>query len=363
VHSNRRQQLAALLVVLVLATAAAWGQQNSVIAPPALVFPPLEAYLEALRLQVGIPGMSAAVVQDGEVVWERGFGFQNLAARVRATPDTPYRIGGISETFGAVLLLECVEQRRLILDQPIRLYGVTAAEPNVTLRQVLSHTSGDNSGDTFKYSPERYAELTSAVEWCVKQPYRKTVSTRILNRLAMKDSVPGSDLQDPEVVPEGLYDQADLDRYRHVLGKMAVPYKVDGRLRPERTELPPEGMNAASGLVSTVRDLAQFDAAVDSALLLNEDTLADAWTPRAVAGRPPLPMGLGWFVRQYRGERVVWHFGLVPNAYSSLIVKLPARRLTFILLANSDGLSAPFPLASGDLTRSLFATLFLKLAI
>ena len=72
-------------------------------------------------------------------------------------------------------------------------------------------------------------------------------------------------------------------------------------------------------------------------------------------------MGLGWFVQYFRGERVVWHFGYVPNAYSSLILKLPDRKLTFILLANSDGLSAPFQLQAGDVTRSVFAALFLRL--
>jgi hypothetical protein len=72
-------------------------------------------------------------------------------------------------------------------------------------------------------------------------------------------------------------------------------------------------------------------------------------------------MGLGWFVQFYRGERVVWAFGSVPNAYSALLLKLPAKNTTFILLANSDGLSAPFQLPAGDVTKSLFASLFLKL--
>jgi len=65
-------------------------------------------------------------------------------------------------------------------------------------------------------------------------------------------------------------------------------------------------------------------------------------------------------VQYYRGERVVWHFGQIPDAYSALMVKLPERHLTFILLANSDRLTAPFPLSAGDITRSVFATLFLK---
>ncbi len=72
-------------------------------------------------------------------------------------------------------------------------------------------------------------------------------------------------------------------------------------------------------------------------------------------------MGLGWFVQTYRGEPVVWHFGMIVNGYSSLIVKLPTRHLTFILFANSDGLSSTSQLDAGDVTRSLFATLFLRL--
>ena len=142
---------------------------------------------------------------------------------------------------------------------------------------------------------------------------------------------------------------------------MAVPYKVDSRGRAERTELPPLPMSASGGLVSTVRDLARLDAALDSAVFLRQETLDIAWNPLTTARGFVSPMGLGWFVQSHRGERVVWHFGLIGNAYSSLVVKLPDRKLTFILLANSDGLSAPFELPSGNVTRSLFATLFLKL--
>jgi len=72
-------------------------------------------------------------------------------------------------------------------------------------------------------------------------------------------------------------------------------------------------------------------------------------------------MGLGWFVQSHRGQRVVWHFGSVVNAYSSLLLKLPDQKITFILLANSDGLSATFQLPAGNVTKSLFATLFLRL--
>lgn len=355
-HPDLRRRFAALGAAMLLVTAAVGAQRPAIVAPSGF-FPNLEVYLEALRVQAGIPGMSAAVVQDGEVVWERGFGFQNVSARIRATPDTPYLVGDVSGTLAAVLLLQCVEERRLSLDAPIGTYGV-AAEPDVTLRKVLSHTATD----AFVYSPERFAQLSAAVEWCAPQPYAKSVAHRLLDRLAMRDSIPGTALASPDAaLPEGLFDPADIERYRAIADRMAIPYKVDGR-RLERTELLPAPLTAASGLVTTVRDLARFESAVESPLLLREETLGVAWTPAATRDGAAVPTGLGWFVQSHRAGRVVWQFGLVPNAYSSLVLKLPDRRLTFILLANSDGLSAPFQLGAGDITRSIFATLFLRLA-
>jgi len=295
-------------------------------------------------------------------VWERGFGYQDVDARIQATPDTPYLVGGISQTLAAVLLLQCVEQGRLDLDEPAGKYGVSLPEPSATLRHILSHASADTPGEAFLFSPDRYAQLTSAMEWCAPQPYRKSVAHRLLNRMAMKDSVPGTDMQsaDPDI-ESGLFDEADIDKYRRVLLRLAAGYKVDSRGRAQRTEIAAAPLTAATGLVSTVRDLANLDAALDGGVLLLDETLATAWRP--VTGRSgiPLPAGLGWFVQSYRGERVVWQFGSVTNGYSSLVLKLPARKLTFILLANSEGLSTPFQLDKGDVSRSVFATLFLRI--
>jgi CubicO group peptidase (beta-lactamase class C family) len=321
---------------------------------------PFESYLELLRQQAGIPGLSAAVVQDGQIVWERGFGYQDLEARIPATPDTPYLVGDVTQTLAAVLLLQCVEIRRMALDDPVSRFNVSL-EPGTTLRQALSHALPDGGGDTFRYDAERFSKLTFAIEWCAPQSYRKSISHRLLERLAMKDSVPGRDLSDRNVVPEEQWDPAILERYQHVLARLAVPYRVDRRGRAVRSDpVPLETINAATGLVSTVRDLARFDDAVDDEILLKDETRQVAWR-NAIGKAGPLPTGLGWFVQNYRNQQIVWHFGHVPNAYSALVIKIPARRLTLILLANSDGLVAPYQLYLGDLTRSIFANLFLRL--
>ena len=304
--------------------------------------------------------MSAAVVRDGVVIWEKGYGFQNTASRIRATPDTPYLVGDLSGTLAAAMILACVEQRHLYLDDPIRKYGAELPDADVTIRDLLSHTT-PGAEEPFAYSPERYEHLTAVMEACEARSFRKSVA-QLLDSNAMRDSVPGTDLWHSDtVLREGEFEGEDVDRYRHVLERMAVPYKIDSRGRAERTELPPMPMSASGGLVSTVRDLARLDAALDSTVILRQETLDMAWNPLITPRGFVSPMGLGWFVQSHRGERVVWHFGLIGNAYSSLVVKLPDRKLTFILLANSDGLSAPFQLPSGNVNRSIFATLFLRL--
>jgi CubicO group peptidase (beta-lactamase class C family) len=112
--------------------------------------------------------------------------------------------------------------------------------------------------------------------------------------------------------------------------------------------------------VSTVRDLYRFDAALS--VLLTPESRQEAWTS-AVSLGVRLPTGMGWFVQQLNGQTIVWQFGQIDGAYSSVIIKVPARGLTLILLANSDGLAAPFALDKGDLTTSPFAQLFLRLLV
>lgn len=356
------RKLALPVIVVLLASSSLLAQQRIIFTPNGIL-PVLEAYLEPLRVQAGIPGMSAALIKDGVIIWEKGYGFQDVNARIRATPDTPYLLGDASGTLAAVLLLQCVEQRRLELDRPLASYDIDIPERAFTLRQLLSHTTPD-AQEPFTYAPGRYAQLTTVMEWCAPQPYRKSVAHRILNRLAMRDSVPGTDLKSLQVPLEaGQFEAADLQRYRSVLDRMAVSYRIDSRGRAERTELPVETMSAIGGLVTTVRDFARLDGALDSRLILLDETLAVAWQPVPSLNptAPQMPMGLGWFVQSYRGQRVVWHFGQITNGYSSLIVKLPDNNLTFVLLANSDRLSSPFQLQTGDVGRSLFASLFLKL--
>src|SRR5438105_903114 len=101
-----------------------------------LTFSLLERYLESLRPQAGIPGMSAAVVQNGRVAWDGGFGMQNVERAVRATPDTPYPIADLSQTFGAALLLQqCVDRDTLEIGDRMRRWVSQYPDAAITIGQ------------------------------------------------------------------------------------------------------------------------------------------------------------------------------------------------------------------------------------
>ena len=320
-----------------------------------------EGYIELLRQQAGIPGISGVLVQDGVIVWERGLGYVNLENRIPARPDTPYLIGDLTESLASVLVLRCVEGRQLALDREITNYGGAVPEDRATVRQVLSHTS--TGPGTFRFSPERFAQLTGAVEYCTRQPFRKTMALQVLDRLAMARSVPGRDFATAGAVAADMFEPSYFEHYGRVLDSLAVPYKVDKRGHATRTVVAIDGIDASTGLVSTAHDLARFDIALDAGLLLREDTRATAWSPAAGQGGAVAPTGLGWFVQSYRGTPVIWQYGVIANAYSGIIVKIPARRITMILLANSDGLAVPYQLEAGDVTRSPFASVLLRMLL
>ena len=317
-------------------------------------------YLEPLRIQAGIPGLSAAIASDGRILWEAGLGFADVEARFAAAPHTPYPVASISKTFTSTLLMQCAEDGWLNLDAPMRAYTTAVPDANATVRHVLAMASDPAAGSTYRYDGDRFATLTPVVEACTGVSYRVALAGQILDRLGMFDSVPGQDLEAVTDAASAAFDVATLTRYRAVLTRIAKPYAVRNG-RAVRSEYPPKGINAAAGLISTVRDLVRYDAALDDHVLMSASTQLNAWTPFRLASGRQSPYALGWFVQSTVAGRAIWHYGQWPT-FSSLILKLPDRDLTLILLANSDGLSSRFPLSSGDVTVSPFARAFIQAA-
>jgi CubicO group peptidase (beta-lactamase class C family) len=322
----------------------------------------LGAYVDALRVQAGIPGLAAALVGTDAILWEQAFGRQDLERTIATRTDTPFHIDGLTQLLTATIVLRCVEEGRLSLDDRIGTFKPTSPDADATIGQLLTHTYVSQGGLAFAYRPDRLEPLARAIRACTDNSFRETVATQ-LERLAMIDSVPGPDVVYPELLDEGVPTASQVDRYKRALARLAVPYAVERRGAAERSQYSARTLAPGGGLVSTVRDLAQFDLALKNGLLLRTDTLAAAWRPPAGPDGRTLPHGHGWWVQSFNGQTIVWQFGMSPNAGSAILMMLPARGVTLILLANSDGLARPFALERGDLTTSPFVRLFLRLIV
>jgi CubicO group peptidase (beta-lactamase class C family) len=315
-------------------------------------------YLEGLRTQAGIPGLAAAIIGYTDAGWEQAYGKQDIERSIATRTDTPFQLDGLTQIVTASLVLRCVEEGKLSLDDRVGQYAPSNVDANATLRQLLSYTSDG----VFRYRLDHLDSLAPVVAACAGQSFREKFASQ-LDILGMADSVPGSDVVQLSPSPSGIFSSAKLDRYRSVLARLAVPYAVDsqGNARPSgyvATTLTP-----GNGLISTVQNVRQFVLGLQKGVILRPETLALAWRPGVGANGQALPYGLGWFVQSYSGETIVWQFGLSTGISSSLIVTVPGRGITMVLLANSDGLSAPFSLANGDLTASPFGRLFLGLFV
>jgi CubicO group peptidase (beta-lactamase class C family) len=342
--------LGALLLLLHSRVGAQQAAQN-------FVYSVFESYLQQLQVQAGFPALSALILLEGKEVWSAGLGFRNVEASLPATPDTPYAIADLTQTMTAALVLHCMERGEVALSDPISKWVPSAESPGTTVKQLLTHAApGTATG--FRYAPGRFALLAHPVETCMGQPFRKVLASDVLDRLAMIDAVPGHNVipRTPEMLQ--LFDESRLTRYAETLQRMAVPYKLDRNRRPTRSQLSYTSIDGSTGVIASARDLANFDTRLP--LYLRPETLALGWT-NAVTNGVASPFAHGWFTQIYQGEKLVWHFGHLSDGFSSLILKAPGKRLTLILLANSDGLSAPFSLANGDVTSSHFARTFLRL--
>lgn len=355
-------------------------------APPA-VSPPdeadpiaqFEARLEALRRKLGIPGMSVAVLRNQAMVYRGGLGYADLENEIPATAHTPYNIASLTKTFAAAVLMRLVEDGRLRLDDELAvrladtsfeysgyhargyadlctkirklawrygpvLWDFRCHREAIRVRHLLTHTSQGLPGGHYRYNGFLFSLLTDVAEEASGMAFADLVVAEIVAPLLMTDTVPS------------------MNAYlrRRVLARRARYYRHNFWGRSVPSSRKPLRLTASAGIVSTVVDLAKFDAAMDRDAILSPTSRASMHSPTVGVHGRTMPYGLGWFVQDCRGTKLVWHYGHVPDAYSALIVKVPAKALTMILLANSDGASRGFQLGRGDVRKSPFARLFLS---
>jgi CubicO group peptidase (beta-lactamase class C family) len=338
-------------------------------APKPQDFTSFEAHLESIRQALKIPGMSAAIVQDQELVWAKGFGYADLDNQVAATPDTPYGLASVTKPVAATLIMGLVEKGLIDLDAPVSQYGVHLENPAITVRHLLTHTSEGVLGTVHDYNGNRYAALGGVIEGATGQTFAALLSETMLLPLGMQNTAlnPISSWGGP--TNHGLADfrvalgwEKHFKHYPDVYERLAQPYQLDS----DYNIIPgmyPIYHNPAAGLISSVTDLARWDIALDQGLLLGDSAKAEMFSPAVSTykNRSDLMYGLGWYVQDFEGTSFLWHTGRWSPSTSALYLKVPEKNLTFIVLGNTDNLTVPFGgLGDGDVAQSILALSFLR---
>jgi len=300
-----------------------------------------------------VPGASVLVLKDGAPVFQRSYGLADLEAGVVASSTTNYRLASVSKQFTAASVLLLAEDGALSVDDPVKrwLPSLPAAADGITLRHLLSHTSGlvdyedlvpaeqtrqvhdadvlrlleheDRlyfpAGSDYRYSNSGYALLALVVERASGQRYATFLQDRIFAPLGMTATRARED-DGPAVTDraygysrvEGHWQRTDQSTTSAVLG--------DG------------------GIYSSLEDLARWDAALYDDRLLSATSRALAFAPATATPEPDVAhYGFGW--RLQGGMQ--WHSG-ESIGFRNVLLRFPAQRVTVIVLSNRD---APEPYA------------------
>ncbi len=330
-------------MVLVLLSVAARAQTIDTLNPA------LRSRIDRIARQVleqtGVPSASVAVVQGGKLVYTQAYGEARLktatAPALGATPEMRYSIGSISKQFTAAAILMLAEEGKLSLDDAVGKYvpGLTRGN-QVTIRQILSHTSGYQDywpedyvmttmlpdetaqqildtwgkkpldfepGTQWQYSNTNYVIAGRIVEAVTGEPLIEFLTAHIFRPLGMQ-SVWNSDQR-------RLGADEPAGYYRHALGP----------LRPA----PKEGrgwMFAAGELAMTAHDLALWDESLIDESILKPASYKQMFTEVKLKNGQGTHYGLGVEVMERNGHRSIEHSGEVSGFVSDNVVLVDAAR-------------------------------------
>jgi CubicO group peptidase (beta-lactamase class C family) len=306
------------------------------------------AFVDSTRHALKIPGMALTVLRDGQVVVSAGFGFADVARPRDATPDTRFRVGSVSKLFTAVALMRLVEARVLDLDAPVRRYlgeKYPARWPDVTLRQLASHTAGVRHyrgaeffsrtsyptlldamgifagdsllfapGSAYSYSSHGYTVIGAAMERVTGSVFPDLLQRQVLQPLSMRRTVP--------------------DSGRAIEGR-AVPYDIG---TDEVTVAATDDLSSrwpAGGYLSTTTDLARFGWLALRPGFLDETARRELVTPQRLVSGDSIDVAIGWRKGTDSAGRRYLHHGGSSNGGSAFLLVYPDEGLVVSMAANA----------------------------
>ena len=336
----------------------------------------LDTVLEEIITRWGIPGLGVGIVQENEIVYSRGFGVQSLETRVPVTLESIFCVASIAKCFVATAVMQLAELGKIHLDAPLVQYLPyfkldDERYPQITIRQVLSHTSGMPDMDESEYdelishpetdegAAERYVRGLSGRKLVAAPGERflySNIAYNVLGDLLAKISGQTFEacMKERILLPAGMPDStfllADVDRGKLAVPHLRTPEMIVNPVYPyHRADAP------ASFLHTTVVDMCHWGITClnrgiyDGQRILTPANYDLMWTPVAKRGYPPLyeDMGLGWTLGHVDGVKTVSHGG-GGFGWTCFFVILPERKCAAVILSNEEIFCARTVGAGGD---------------
>lgn len=317
---------------------------------PALVADEVDDLVRAEIKRLNIPGVSIAVVRDGKIIKEAGYGFANLEHEVPARPETIYQSGSVGKQFTATLVMLLVEDGKLGLDDLISKHLPQAPElwKDITVRHLLTHTSG--LGDPYlkidltrNYTDDQLMAIEGTIPLRfppgTKWAYSNT-GYHVLGFLCNKvgGKFYGDQLVERIFKPFGMTTARMINEH-DIIPHRAAGYQLqNGKIKNQSWVSPTLNTTADGSIYLTVRDMAQWDAALLGDKLLKPSSKEAMWTPVKLSDGKTYPYGFGWALAPENGHKCISHGGAW-QGFTSYIARYVDDHITVIVLINRAGIN------------------------
>ena len=304
----------------------------------------------------GEPGATLIVVKDGKTVLRKAYGMADVAGKVAMRADATLRLGSITKQFTAVAIEMLADEGKLALSDPITRFlpDYPTQGKVITVEHLLTHTSGIVSytgKPDFRSQSLRDVSVPQMIDYFKNDPIEFTPGTKhaynnsgyfllgaIIEKLSGQSYA--KFVEQRIFVPLGMTHTAYEGHERASVLRVAGHEKTATGFGPSK----PLSMSqpyAAGSLVSTVDDLAKWDAAISAGKLLTPASWKQAFTAYTLADGKSTDYGYGWAIGKLRGSPAIFHGGGI-NGFSTYAMRLPREKVYVALLTNSDsGMADP----------------------
>jgi CubicO group peptidase (beta-lactamase class C family) len=315
----------------------------------------IDSYINEQLSENLIPGISLAVVQDGKVIYAKGYGYANLEHEVAAKPETVYQLASVSKQFTAAGVMLLVEDGKIELDESIKTYLTDAPESwqNITVRQLLNHTAGlgDYPYETFDFrQPKTEDEILNYIyqsELMFEPESRFSYSNFGYITLSILISkVSGQSFGD--FMTERIFAPLDMSATTVISEQDIVMNRAQGYEREVGEDNQPGVKNQTwvnpslnifgdGAFYSTVLDMAKWDAALYGTDILSQESKETLWKPLTLSNGNTYPLveayGMGWSVGTVNSHAFVEHSGGW-QGFATHFLRFLDDRLSVVVLAN-----------------------------